>query len=112
VAAEFARRAGERFARRIERLVLFRSVARGTDGPDSDIDLLVVADDRGRELRDALDEIAFDLTLASHRTPVFVLYSAAEYAQARAGGSELVAAVEQEGVPLWTRSEARSSGRA
>lgn len=33
-------------------IVLFGSVARGDDGPDSDIDLLVIVDDR-RERRDA-----------------------------------------------------------
>ena len=112
VAAEFARRASERFGTRIERVVLFGSVARGTDGPESDVDLVVVADDRGPELCDGLDEIAFDLTLSFHRTPVFVLYDGAEYARARAGGSELVAAVEHEGIPLWTRSETRSSRHA
>ncbi len=40
------------------------------------------------------------------------LYPAEVYARARAAGSELLAAVEREGVPLWTMSAERSSARA
>lgn len=112
LARQFVRQAVERFADRIERIVLFGSVARGTDGPESDIDILVVADDRRSDLRDALDGIAFDLMMSGHRALVFVLYPASVYARARASGSELVAAVEREGTPLWTRSDERSSARA
>lgn len=111
-AAEFARRAAERFGERLERIVVFGSVARGTDSPDSDVDVMVVALDRDRDLRDGLDEIAFDLTLQRHRGPVFVLYPLEEYERARAAGSELIAAVEREGVVLWTRSAERSSAHA
>lgn len=112
IAAEFAHRAGRRFGDRIERIVLFGSVARGTDGPESDVDVLVIARSPDQELRDGLDAIAFDLTLNAHRTPVFILYPADTYERARAGGSELVLAVEREGVPLWTKSDERSSARA
>ncbi len=109
IADEFARRAVEQYGHRLGRIVLFGSVARGTDGPESDVDLLVVAEAPDQELRDGLDALAFDLTLHCHRTPVFVLYPSEVYARARAGGSELVAAVEREGVPLWTRNDTRSS---
>jgi predicted nucleotidyltransferase len=112
VAKEFARRVAERFGSRVERVTLFGSVARGTDAPDSDVDILVVARDPDRTLRDGLDAIAFDLTLSTHRSPVFVLYPAEVYARARVAGSELLAAVEREGVPLWTMSAERSSARA
>jgi hypothetical protein len=40
---------------------------------------------------------------------VFVLYPAEVYARARKAGSELIAAIEREGVALWTRSDERSS---
>ena len=90
-------------------MVLFGSVARGTDGPESDVDLLVVADDRRADLRDGLDAIAFDVTMECRRALVFVLYPATAYHAARASGSEFAAAVEREGETLWTRSEEPSS---
>ena len=111
-ASEFARRAGERFGEQIERIVLFGSVARGADSPDSDVDVLVVARSRDKRLRDGLDEIAFDLTLARQRGPVFLLYPFDEYARARRNGSELIASIEREGIILWTRNEERSSEHA
>jgi predicted nucleotidyltransferase len=108
-ASEFARRASERFGERIVRIVLYGSVARGADGPDSDVDVLVVADDSRSDLRDGLDTIAFDLTMELRRAVVFVLYPTATYDIARAHGSEFVRAVEREGEVLWTRSAAPSS---
>ena len=111
-ASEFARRASERFGEQLERIVLFGSVARGTDSPDSDLDLLVVARANDKKLRDGLDEIAFDLTLARHRGPVFLLYPVEQYEHARRSGSELIAEIEREGVVLWTRNEAHSSAPA
>jgi predicted nucleotidyltransferase len=44
VVAEFLRRVLENYRDRIERIILFGSVARGTAGEDSDIDILVVGD--------------------------------------------------------------------
>ena len=109
VAGEFARRAGERFGGRIRRIMLYGSVARGADGPDSDVDVLVVTDDSRADLRDGLDAIAFDLTMEFRRAVVFILYPIGVYQVARAHGSEFVTAVEREGEVLWTRSAAPSS---
>jgi predicted nucleotidyltransferase len=44
VVAEFLRRLLEKYRDRIERIILFGSVARGTAEEDSDIDILVVGD--------------------------------------------------------------------
>jgi predicted nucleotidyltransferase len=44
VVAEFLRRVLETYRDKIERIILFGSVARGTAGEDSDIDILVVGD--------------------------------------------------------------------
>jgi len=76
------------------------------------VDVLVVARSRDKRLRDGLDEIAFDLTLARQRGPVFLLYPFDEYARARRNGSELIASIEREGIILWTRNEERSSEHA
>lgn len=111
-AAAFACRAHARFAGRIRRMALFGSVVRGTDGPESDVDVLVVADDTRADLRDGLDAIAFDVTMEARRALVFVLYPAAAYEAAKAAGSEFAAAVEREGETLWTRSAEPSSALA
>jgi hypothetical protein len=112
VASAFARRASERFGDRIVRIVLYGSVARGADGPDSDVDVLVVTDDSRSDLRDGLDAIAFDLTMEFRRAAVFILYPATTYDVARTHGSEFVLAVEREGEVLWTRSAVPSSAPA
>jgi len=111
VAAEVARRAAERRGDRLDTIVLFGSVARGTDGPESDVDVLVIASGFDGSLRDALDAIAFEVTLAAGRAPSLVLYPRDAWERARRSGSELVAAVEREGVTLWTRNDAHSSAR-
>jgi len=112
VAREFAARAGATFGAHIERIVLFGSVARGTDGPESDVDILVLLRGAKPDVREGLDAIAFDLTLSTGRSPSLVLYPVARWEAARAGRSDLVAAVEREGQTLWTRNDARSSLRA
>lgn len=43
---EFGRRVGEEF--RAQRVILFGSYARGTAGPDSDVDILVIGPFEGR----------------------------------------------------------------
>ena len=56
--------------------MLYGSVARAADGPDSDVDVLVVSDDSRSDLRDGLDAIAFDLTPEFRRAVAFILYPA------------------------------------
>ena len=109
VAHEFTRRAVDQFGTRLRRIVLFGSVVRGADGPESDVDVLVLADDKHADLRDGLDAIAFDVTMEARRALVFMLYPSARFDAARAGGSEFVAVVEHEGEALWTRNGAQSS---
>jgi len=111
-ATAFVRRASEQFGGRIRGMVLFGSVARGTDGPDSDVDVLVLVNDTRADLRDGLDAIAFDVTMESRRALVFTLYPALAYDAARAAGSEFAAAVEREGETLWTRNGEPSSALA
>ena len=85
-AGVFVRRAREQFGSRIRRMVLLGSVARGADGPESDVDLLVVAKNTRADLRDGLDAIAFHVAMECRRALVFVLYPAAAYHAAKASG--------------------------
>jgi predicted nucleotidyltransferase len=60
---EFVKRASEAYGDRIHGITLFGSVARGTERPDSDIDLLVVVDEEDFRLRRELIGMAFDMLL-------------------------------------------------
>ncbi len=57
----FAAKAREACGDAIEEILLFGSVARGDDRPDSDIDILVVTREEDFHLRELLTGLAFDL---------------------------------------------------
>ncbi|MDY6771367.1 MAG: nucleotidyltransferase domain-containing protein [Candidatus Nanohaloarchaea archaeon] len=53
----------DRFGDRVEKLILFGSVARGDHGEDSDVDVLIVVDDKS--VKQDIVGIAFDIMLAT-----------------------------------------------
>ena len=60
---EFAAKAREARGDAIEEIILFGSVARGDDRPDSDIDILVITPKEDFRLREFLTGLAFDLLM-------------------------------------------------
>ena len=60
---EFLSRALEGYRERIERIILFGSVARGEAREESDIDLLIVTKAEDFQLRRVLIGLAFDILL-------------------------------------------------
>jgi predicted nucleotidyltransferase len=80
----------------VKTVIVFGSVARGTTGPDSDIDLAVIAksgwDDRTR-IEDAVR------TRLGNACDV-VVFTSAEFARLAADGEPVVAAILTDGVPL------------
>lgn len=71
---EFAAKAREACGDAIEEIILFGSVARGDDRPDSDIDILVITSDEDFRLREYLTGLAFDLLMQTgERLPVKVI---------------------------------------
>ena len=62
---EFAAKAREACGDAIEEIILFGSVARGDDRPDSDIDILVITSREDFRLREYLTGLAFDLLMLS-----------------------------------------------
>ena len=63
VVNEFAAKAREAHGGAIEEIILFGSVARGDDRPDSDIDILVITSGEDFRIREFLAGIAFDLLM-------------------------------------------------
>jgi len=65
VIRKFARLAQERYARHIEKIILYGSVAREDAGADSDIDLLVLWNGDENEGWHAMTGLAFDVMVES-----------------------------------------------
>lgn len=89
----------EHYGERLEDVVLHGSVARGTDEPESDIDLLVLLRgelDYFRELRTLVD-LLYPLQLEAERVISALPAAAAEY---RAGALQLYRNAAHEGVAL------------
>lgn len=103
-AAELAGLIAERFD--VTRIVLFGSVARGDDGPDSDIDLLVVLPIVGRR-HDAAVSIMTELRGISVPVDIVVVDSARFDEQARIPG--IVRVAMREGKTLWQSTNVRES---
>jgi len=63
IAEDFARHLKAKYGDRIERIILFGSVARGEAREDSDVDLLVVTEDTSWDFRMQLAAEAVDILL-------------------------------------------------
>lgn len=109
--AEYQRMLIEKHPQRLIRLVLFGSKARGTAGPESDVDVLVVLSD-SHAARDGLYPLGltdpvwreiigdtFDVLMEYGVNISPTLVSEDEYRDR----TPIVARAEQEGVVLWTR---------
>ena len=51
----------ERFPGQVEEFIIFGSKARGDDGPDSDLDVLIVTRDGGRQLKEEINHLGHKL---------------------------------------------------
>jgi uncharacterized protein len=87
------------------RVILFGSHARGTAGPDSDVDLLIVEDEPFGLERSRRKEIARILrSLSSFNIPLDVLvYSTHEVEQWQATKNHVIAHATREGKVLYDR---------
>jgi len=98
--AEMVRRLVERF--HPQRIILFGSHARGTAGPDSDVDLLVVTEVSGSKRRLAVE---MDLALADRKLPLdLVVVTPEEMARYRDVVGHVLYPVVREGKVLYDRA--------
>jgi len=102
------REAAEEFARRMRRALphrkmgfkLFGSVARGRSEWDSDVDVLLHADQIDNTLRQIKSQLAFDISLKYDVVLSVVTYSDEEYADRVVQCTPFIEHVEKEGIEL------------
>ena len=86
--------------RRIEKLILFGSRARGDDKHYSDYDILVVLAEKDRPLIDALYDATMEVLYQTHRLISLKIYRKADFDRFAALPTPFIGNVLREGVPL------------
>jgi predicted nucleotidyltransferase len=99
---EFRQKIPEVVHPHIRQLILFGSAARGEDQPESDVDVLVLLDEKSQEREEALREAAYQAMWACdfRRLLSLKILSFTEYEDRLAKGYSFYQNVEREGVPL------------
>lgn len=101
VLAEFLSWLREHFGERITHVWLFGSKARGDSDEESDVDLLIVVREEDDALRQAMSEMAYDLSLAHSVLLCEHVVSAWRFAQMRARQEPLYRNIVRDGIDLW-----------
>jgi len=99
-ARRFAQEARRTYPSEVEKVILFGSVARGMDGEDSDIDVLVVWRGAHNKGLRAMTGLAFHLLLETEEYVSVKVLTTEEFEHGRRGGSPFVEAVLAEGRAL------------
>ena len=99
---EFQKRIPESVRPHIRQLILFGSAAREEDQPESDVDVLVLLDEKSQEREEALREAAYQAMWAcDFRRPLSLkVLSLTEYEDRLAKGYSFYQNVKREGMPL------------
>src|SRR5216684_9030046 len=99
---EFREKIPEVVRPHIRQLTLFGSAARGEDQPESDVDVLVLLDEKSQEREEALREAAYQAMWACdfRRLLSLKILSFTEYEDKLAKGYSFYQNVKREGVPL------------
>ena len=90
----------EQFPEQVEELIIFGSKARGDDGPDSDLDVLIITRDGGRELKEEINHLGHKLGTLTEAIPSIIIFSKEEWQERAGDGSPFYRAVIRDGVPM------------
>lgn len=96
----FSQRIRHRLPTRIKDVRLFGSVARGTDSPESDVDILVLVESDDRETTDIIMDIAVEINLDFDVVIAPIIMTRSHYANPLFRETAFFQALEQEGVSL------------
>ena len=88
----------ERFLGNVEDVVIFGSKARGDDGPDSDVDVLLVLREGGRQIKKDARLLGHRLAAGSDVVASILVYTNSEWEERAKGGSPLYRAVMRDGI--------------
>jgi len=88
--------------KRLIKLILYGSRARGGNMEDSDLDLVALVDEKTPEIEGALDEVAYGVMWDHDFKPVISLkvFSEARFRSATEKGLSFYKHVEKEGIPI------------
>lgn len=111
VLAEFLSRLQREWGDRVAHVWLFGSKARGDFDAESDVDLLIVTRDGDDALREAVSDVAYDLSLEHGVLLCEHVVSGWRFAQMRARREPLYRNISREGIDLWALETAEKTRR-
>ncbi len=93
----------------LERIILYGSRARGDEAPDSDVDVLVVLTDAGKNIKEKVHRIAYKLMWDREFQPLISLniIDCEYYLLLQEASSSYLANILSEGERLWPASETK-----
>ena len=102
IVLELKNRLSADLQKRVIKLILYGSRARGVDEEDSDIDLVALVDEKTPEIESALDDLAYGVMWDYDFKPVISLkvFSEARFRSSTEKGMSFYRHVEKEGIPI------------
>ncbi len=94
----FVKTLKEKYGKKVEKIILFGSVARGDDREDSDIDILIITKEDSFEMQRLVSDIVVDILL---KTRVYIsakVLSSSEFGLLRRTNSSFYRNISREGI--------------
>lgn len=102
IVQDLKRRLSEEMQHHVERFIVFGSRARGDAPADSDLDLIVLVDEKTPELEKALDDVAYEVMWDHDFSPIISLkvFSTASFESAVARDLSFYKNVDSHGITV------------
>ena len=97
---EYCKALGEQYPGAVRRLLIYGSKARGDAGPESDLDVLLIVNDKAARQKRQLRWVGYMLATASSAVPSILAYTEDEWASRERSGSPFQRAVEHDAVQV------------
>jgi predicted nucleotidyltransferase len=102
IVLELKSRLSSDLQKRVKKLILYGSRARGFDVEGSDLDLVALVDEKTPEIENALDDLAYGVMWDHDFKPVISLkvFSEARFRNCMEKGMSFYRRIEKEGIPI------------
>ena len=97
---EYCKALNEQYPGAVRRLLIYGSKARGDAGPESDLDVLLIVNDKAARQKRKLRWVGYMLAAASSAVPSILAYTEDEWASRERSGSSFQRAVEHDAVQM------------